>query len=72
MIHEIVSLIKENPLGSFIVILAVLWACERVITAFINRNKPPATVCECPCCDEDDECEEDEVVARGGQVEEED
>lgn len=55
----IASLIREFPFGSFIIILAALWACERMVTAFINRNKPPAPQCDCECC-ELDEDEEDE------------
>lgn len=55
MFHELVTLIRENPFGSFIIILATLWACERVIRAFINRNKPVAPECDCDCEDEDDE-----------------
>lgn len=59
--HEIAGLIREFPFGSFIVILSVLWACERVASAFINRNKPE---CDCECCstdsDDDDEEEEEE------------
>lgn len=60
---SVVGLIKEFPFGAFIIILAVLWACERVVTSFINRNKPEAPQCDCECCcddDEDDECEEEE------------
>ena len=57
---EIVAgLIREFPFGSFIIILAVLWAGERVVTALINRNKPPAPECDCDCCDEDEEEDED-------------
>lgn len=55
----IASLIREFPFGSFIIILATLWAGERMVTAFINRNKPPPPECDCECC-ELDEDEEDE------------
>lgn len=71
---ELVHLIEWGGIGSFIILLAFIWACERVITAFINRNKP-ATDCErdCECdCDEEECDEEEEVVAMGGQVDEED
>ena len=56
---------RENPLGTFIIILCLIWAVERMVVAFINRNKPPT--CRCDNCDDDDE---DEVIAMGGQVEE--
>lgn len=70
MLHEICLLITNNGLGSFLILLALIWASERVITAFINRNKP---VCDCECCQDNHEDEEDdEVVAMGGQVDEED
>jgi len=57
----IASLIKEFPFGSFIIILAALWAFERMVTSFINRNKP-IVQCDCNCCEEEEEdcCEEDE------------
>ncbi len=58
--HEIAGLIREFPFGSFIVILSALWACERVASSFINRNKPTAPQCDCDCCLEEDEDEEDE------------
>lgn len=53
------TFVNNNGLGVFIVTLAALWAVERVVTSFINRNKPPAPKCECECCGEDEE-EEDE------------
>ncbi len=56
----IASLIREFPIGSLIVILSALWAGERVVTSFINRNKPPAPKCECECCDDGDEDEEED------------
>jgi hypothetical protein len=43
MQHEIIAMI---------VVLSCLWAGERVITAFINRNKPSI---QCPCHDDDEE-----------------
>ena len=68
--RELVQLIEWGGIGSFIILLAFIWACERVITAFINRNKPAPQ----ECCHEDDEDEyedeEEEVVAMGGQVDE--
>lgn len=70
----IASLIREFPFGSFIIILAVLWACERVVTSIINRNKPTAPNCNCDCCegdDDDDEPEGDRVIM-GGEEEDQD
>lgn len=70
---ELVHLVEWGGIGSFIILLAFIWACERVITAFINRNKPATDCerdCECECDEEEDE--EEEVVAMGGQVDEED
>lgn len=64
MSHDLFLLMRENPFGTFIIILAVLWAFERMVVALINRNKP---ACECTCCDED---ADDDVVAMGGQTEE--
>lgn len=60
MFHDLCSLITNNPFGSFIVILMLIWAVENVVKAFVNRNKP---VCDCDCCveqNQDDEEEEDE------------
>lgn len=56
----IAGLIREFPFGSFIIILAVLWACERVVTSFINRNKPAAPQCECDCCEDAEEEDEED------------
>ncbi len=61
MSHELFALMRENPLGTFIIILCLLWAFERMVTAFINRNKP---VCDCECCEE--------TVEEGGEEDEED
>ncbi len=57
---ELVGLVREFPFGSFIIILSVLWACERVVSAFINRNKPS---CDCDCCNEDeDDIDPDDIA----------
>jgi len=56
MSHELFALMRENPLGSFIIILCVLWAFERVVVAFINRNKPVVD-CDCDCCTDEEEDE---------------
>jgi hypothetical protein len=58
------------PFGSFIVILSVLWAGERVVTALINRGKPVPPTCECMCCTDEEEEDDDDVVVKGGRVEE--
>ena len=63
MIHELFSLMRENPLGTFIIILAVLWAFERMVTTFLNRNKP-VVQCDCDCC------EHDETEEEGGEEDE--
>jgi hypothetical protein len=60
--HELAGLIREFPFGSFIIILSILWACERTVSAIVNRNKP---VCDCECChadssDDDEEGDEEE------------
>jgi len=55
MAHEIISLI---------VVLSLIWACERAFTAFVNRHKP---VCKCKRCDDDED--EPEVIAMGGEEE---
>jgi hypothetical protein len=62
MTHELFALMRENPLGTFIIILAVLWAFERMVTTFLNRNKP---VCECDCC------QEEETEEEGGEEDDE-
>jgi hypothetical protein len=59
MIHELFTLMRENPLGTFIIILAVLWAFERMVVAFLHRNRPVVN-CECDCCHTDTDEEEDE------------
>jgi hypothetical protein len=63
MFHDLCTLITNNGFGAFIILLALIWACERVVTALINRNKP---VCDCDCCqmmggeEEDEDEDEDE------------
>ena len=58
--HEIASLIREFPFGSFLIITGFGAGVVSVITTFINRNKP-VVECNCDCCglDEDDEEEEE-------------
>jgi hypothetical protein len=58
MAHEVICLI---------IILSLIWACERAFTAFATRNKPS---CDCACCDDKDE-DTTEVVAMGGEEENE-
>jgi hypothetical protein len=57
MAHEVICLI---------VVLSLIWACERAFTALVNRDKP---VCECKCCDEEEVDDSSEVVAAGGEEE---
>lgn len=51
------SLIREFPVGAFLIIMSIVWAFERMAVSFINRNKP---VVQCDCCEEADEKEEEE------------
>jgi hypothetical protein len=51
---------RENPLGTFIIILALLVAIERVVVAFINRNKPIMQGGSTDADDDDDSSEEDD------------
>lgn len=57
--HEIASLIREFPFGSFLIITGLIAGLFGVAHAIIDRNKP---VCDCECCnlDDEDDCEEDE------------
>lgn len=72
---DFLILIDRNAFGFFIITLALIMVFYKIVTAFIERNKP---ACECDCCqdpvdedeDEEDEDEEDEVIARGGREEE--
>lgn len=48
MAHELVTLI---------IVLGTVWAVERMVVAFINRNKME---CPCNCCDHDLDDEEDD------------
>jgi len=61
--NELVILMRENPLGTFILFLATLWAIERMLSAAMNRNRPYLKCeCDCSCCEEEDleDLEEDE------------
>jgi len=44
-------------MGSFIIILSIIWACERAIAALANRSKPVQQCC-CACTSNEDEEEE--------------
>ena len=48
MAHEVITLI---------LVLATVWAVERMFTALVNRNKPTV---QCPCHEEADDEEEEE------------
>lgn len=57
--ETIASLIREFPFGSFLIIAGTLIGISGIAHALINRNKP---VCECECCeveDDEEECEDD-------------
>lgn len=51
--HEFITLMRENPFGTFIILLAVLWTAERVVFGIINRNRPQIN-CDCDCHDEEE------------------
>jgi hypothetical protein len=48
---------KENPVLSYFMFLTVMVVLERVITAFINRNKP---ILKCSHCEDEYEEEYEE------------
>lgn len=54
---SILSLIKEFPVGSFLIIMSLIWAIERVIVTALNKNK---TVIHHSCDCEDHNCEDEE------------
>ncbi len=57
---EIAGLIKQFPDGAFILLLSLVWACERVGVAIASRNRPVS--CNCNCCTEDEgETEEEDT-----------
>lgn len=49
---------------TFIIILSVLWAVERMVRTFLNRNKPTVKCdcveCDCECCETDDDEDDEE------------
>ena len=45
----------HNPGYFFLLVLIFVWAVERVIVAFINRNKPVVS------CDHEDNGDEDDL-----------
>jgi hypothetical protein len=56
---ELASLIKEFPMGTFFIIMALIAAVVTVIKTVVNRHKP-LVHCDHDCCDESDDEEEDE------------
>ena len=56
MAHEVITLI---------VILSLIWATERAVTAIANRHKP---ACDCRCCEENDD-DDDGPAIMGGEEE---
>lgn len=73
--ETVASLIREFPFGSFLIITGIIAGGVKVITTFINRNKP---CCDCDCCgpdeedddnDDDDEDEGEGPALMGGQEE---
>lgn len=66
MWHEFFALVREFPFGFFCLAIALIVTFQRVVEAFINRNKPEVDCerdCECDCDEEDED--EEEVVESG-------
>ena len=57
---EIANLIRQFPEGSFLLLLALIWACERMVVSAVNRNRPLVQKCDCECCHLDDDEEDEE------------
>lgn len=66
---DLFGLMRENPFGTFLVVISVLWTAERIVRTIVNRNKP--VQCDCDTDDDYDDYDdgEDEIVARGGEEE---
>ena len=56
---EIASLIKEFPVGSFLIILAFITGVVTIVRTVVNRHKP-LVHCDHDCCDEEEDEQEDE------------
>jgi hypothetical protein len=60
---EFYKFVTDHGLGLFVLVMAIVWACERVIVSFVHRNRP-VVQCNCTCCphdaDDEDEFEEEE------------
>ena len=56
---EIASLIREFPIGTFFIILALITAVVTIVKTVVNRHKP-LVHCDHDCCDEEETEEEDE------------
>jgi hypothetical protein len=56
---EIAGLIREFPVGTFFILLALIGAVVSIVRAVVNRHRP-LVHCDHDCCDEVDEDEEDE------------
>lgn len=57
--HEIAGLIREFPVGTFFIIMALIGAVVSIVRSVINRHKP-LVHCDHDCCDDHDEEDEDE------------
>lgn len=55
----IASLIREFPLGSFLIITGMVAGIVTVAKAYVNRNRPIVD-CNCECCTEDEDEEDEE------------
>lgn len=64
MSPEFFKFVTDNSFKLFILVLAIVWACQRVIVSFAHRNRP-LVQCNCTCCphdDADDVDDEDEFT----------
>lgn len=66
----VVTLVREFPFGTFLLISALIAGGVKVAVSFVNRNKPEAAKCDCECCMDDDDDDEGEGPSiMGGQEE---
>ena len=58
---EIASLVREFPLGTFFIIIALFAAVVSVVKTIVNRHRPLVHCDHDHDCDEDDDVDEDDV-----------
>lgn len=56
---EIAGLVREFPMGTFFILMALIAAVVSVVKAVANRHRP-IVHCDHDCCDEPSEDEEEE------------